>query len=70
MNEKPEKSQHFFDSLFYNVDLIHKINNSLPLKVNGLTDLSVGTSLGIVLFPYFWDQLATLSGELVWGLRA
>ena len=70
LNGKSEKHQHFIDSLFYNVDLITKIKNSLPLKANGLTKLSVGASLGILLVPCFWDELISLSGELVWGLRA
>jgi hypothetical protein len=70
LNSLSERLQHFFDSPFYNVDLIHKPNNPLPLKANGLMELSVRTGLAEMLFPYFWDQLATLSGELVWGLRA
>ena len=65
LNRKSERRQHFLDSLFYNVDLIHKINNSLPLKVNGLVELVVGIGLGHTLFPYFWDQLTALGGELV-----
>ena len=67
LNRKSERRQHFLDSLFYNVDLIHMISNSLPLKLNGLVELFVGTGLGRTLFAYFWDQLTTLSGVLVRG---
>ena len=35
LNGKSERLQQFVDSLFYNVDFIHKTNNSLPLKTNG-----------------------------------
>lgn len=64
-NSQSERRQQFLDSLFYNVDLITKINNSLPLKLNGLVELFVGAGLSRLLFPYFWDQLTTLSGALV-----
>lgn len=69
LNSLPEKHRQFLDSLFYNVDLINKIKNSLPLKANGSLVILVGTGLGQTSFPYFWDQLTPLSGEFVWGLR-
>jgi hypothetical protein len=65
LNRSSEKHQHFLDSLFYNVDLITKINNSLPLNMNGLIELFVGIGLGQTLFSYFWDQLTPLGGEVV-----
>jgi hypothetical protein len=64
-NSLSERRQHFLDSRFYNVDLITKISNSLPLKSNGLMVILVGTGFYRTLFPYFWDQLTTLSGVLV-----
>ena len=70
LNRKSERRQQFLDSLFYNVDFIHTINNSLPLKMNGLVELFVGTGLSHTLFPYFWDQLTTLSGVLARGVAA
>jgi hypothetical protein len=42
-----------FDSLFYNVDLISKINDSLPLKANGSIEIFIGTGLSKGRFPYF-----------------
>jgi hypothetical protein len=63
LNGLSERRQHFFDSLFYNVDLINKINNSLPLKANGSMEIFIGTGLNITLFPYFWDQLTPPGGD-------
>jgi hypothetical protein len=65
LNTLSERRQHFVDSLFYNVDLVQKINNSVPLNVNGLMQIFVGTGVRRTLFPYLWDELTTLSGVLV-----
>ena len=53
LNSLSERRQQFLDSLFYNVDLISKFNNPLPLKANVSMEISLGARLVLRSFPYF-----------------